>query len=160
MAAVVRSMPIRARTLTYGGTISNVAGQIGNFSTNSVGLLILTGTSTYSGTTTITAGTIRLGVTNALPTTTTLGFDITNTLYTAGATLDLYGNNQTVAGLTDASTATLGRFITNSNTGTSTLDSCRPGIIRWCNRKRRRYEAAGPDKKRQWNPYVEWDKHV
>jgi autotransporter-associated beta strand protein len=110
------------RTLTYGGVISNVTGQIGNFSVNSVGTLILTGNSTYSGTTTITAGTTKLGVANALPTTTTLVFN--DTTYAAG-TLDLYGNNQTVAGLSDTSTNT--RFITNSNTGTSTLTVAGPG---------------------------------
>jgi fibronectin-binding autotransporter adhesin len=114
-------------TLT-GGTISlagttptitaNVSGSIGSVLTGSVGLtkagsgvLELTGSNTYSGATTISAGTLQLGNAAALPSATAL------TVNSTGA-LDMNGFNATVASLAaGASTAK----ITNSAVGTSTL---------------------------------------
>lgn len=73
--------------------------------------LTLYSSSTYTGPTTITAGTVYLGATNALPAATALTVN-------AGATLDLNvrwggaaGSNQTVASLAGAGT------ITNNNNG-------------------------------------------
>jgi fibronectin-binding autotransporter adhesin len=98
------------KTMSYAGIIADIPGQTGSLITNSTGTLLLSGISTYSGNTSITAGTIQLGINNALPTGTTLVFN--GTQY-SGDTLDLNGHSQTVAGITD--TSNQGRFITNSN---------------------------------------------
>jgi autotransporter-associated beta strand protein len=113
-----------SRTLNYGGVITNVSGQTGNFTTASLGTLILSGNSTYGGYTNISAGAIKAGTNNPLPTTTILGFNAgaypTYTTPDTGApTFDLNGYNQSIAGLADTSTSP--RFIYNGAVGTSTL---------------------------------------
>ena len=75
--------------LTMGGVISQTAAgktmtKLGN------GVLILGAANTYSGATTVGAGTLRIGVANALPS----GGAVT---VGGGATLDLNGLNQTVS---------------------------------------------------------------
>ena len=57
------------------------------------------GTNTYAGATTIQSGTLQLGATNTLPTTTAVTFGSSAT----NGTLDLNGYNQTIAGLSVAS---------------------------------------------------------
>ncbi len=93
--------------LTMGAAISQTAAgktltKLGN------GVLILNAASTYSGATTIGAGTIRMGVANALPS----GGAVT---VGGGATLDLNGFSQTVStaggdGTVTNSTGTPGTF--------------------------------------------------
>ncbi len=61
---------------------------------NSQGTLALYGNNTYAGSTAIYSGTILLGSSGALPNTTVLTIDGSN-----GSTLDLGGNNVSVAGL-------------------------------------------------------------
>src|SRR5207253_2520077 len=61
------------------------------------GTLTLAGVNTYSGATTITAGTIADGIANALPTATPLSVT---------GTLDLAGFNQQVSSVTGAGTVT------------------------------------------------------
>ena len=91
--------------LSYGGTISG-AGQLIKSGT---GNLDLSGTSTYSGPTTISAGTVELdGGGNNLPTATALSI-------ASGGVLDLAGLQQTVGSLSGSA----GAIVTNSYTGTT-----------------------------------------
>lgn len=81
----------------------------------------LSGTNTYSGTTTITdSGTLQLGVSNALS-------DSTEVTVNSGATFDLNDNSDTVASSADAGEITLGSgTLTSGGDNTSTEVS---GII-------------------------------
>ncbi len=88
---------------TFQGTIFGSGSLV--LGSSSTSTLTLTGNSTYGGSTTISAGTIQLGVANALPATTSL------TLGSAGA-LNLNNNNQTIAALKNSAG--------NINTGTGT----------------------------------------
>jgi fibronectin-binding autotransporter adhesin len=90
-------------TLTGSNTGANTfAGTLGNNGTGSTRLVkdgpgtwILTGQNSYRGTTTVLAGTLRLGAAGVLPATTLLSLH-------SGATLDV-AHNQTVAGFSGAS---------------------------------------------------------
>ncbi len=95
-------------TASGGQLYANIASGIDSYSgllTGSLGLhkegsgtLELTGASnTYSGATTVDAGTLQLGVNSALPSTTTLSL-------TGSGTLDMNGHTQQVATLESAST--------------------------------------------------------
>jgi autotransporter-associated beta strand protein len=112
-------------------TISNGSSTTGNGSfsgniTGSINLVVqsagaatetLGGTNSYTGTTTINAGTVKLGVANALPTGTSLTINGTSAV---GAFLDMAGLSQTVGSL--AGTVTTGSAtITTSAGGTATL---------------------------------------
>ena len=79
---------------TFAGQIQNGAGTVGLVKSGP-GTLTLTGPSTYTGATTVSAGTLALsGGSNRLPTATTLAF--------AGGTVAMNGVAQTVAGLSVA----------------------------------------------------------
>ena len=81
-----------------------------------LGTVLISGTSnTYTGTTTVFRGRLKIGATDALPTTTTLDLDSTSAV--EDAILDLNGFNQTLGGLTRSGSAsgTGGSFITNSS---------------------------------------------
>ena len=100
-----------ATTSTFGGIIKDVlpggtsttAVTVNNASAN----LTLSGANTYTGLTTVTAGTLKIGTANAI--------NSGNALTTAAAgTFDLNGNNQTLGVLTNAGTIT-------SSVGTPTL---------------------------------------
>ncbi|HEV3445804.1 MAG TPA: autotransporter-associated beta strand repeat-containing protein, partial [Gemmataceae bacterium] len=75
---------------------------------NNIGTLTLTASNTYSGSTTINAGTLANGIVNALPTGTSV-------IVAAAGTYDLAGFAQTVASITGAGT------ITNSSATAATL---------------------------------------
>ncbi|MGC3968301.1 MAG: autotransporter-associated beta strand repeat-containing protein [Pirellulales bacterium] len=105
------------------GAILNIRGVIsGNASMTKVGYdtVVLSNNNTYSGGTTITGGTLRVGINNALLPTGTLSTQ-------ASGVLDLNGYNQTVGILTnpvDAASNTSGinnGYITNSSAGVRTL---------------------------------------
>ncbi len=89
-------------TLTYNG----IAAGTGSLTKIDTGTLILGGTNTYSGTTTISAGTMQVGIANAIPSTS----DVTD-----NATLDLDGNSDTVGALSGTGT------VTSSVAGPATL---------------------------------------
>lgn len=112
--------------LTVSGGIQNGASNILAISGESgTGTVIISGTgNTYTGVTQIIRGILKLGSTNALPTTTVLDVD---SLGSAGvnddATFDLNGFNQTVAALQRSGTSfgTGNSYITNSSSTGATL---------------------------------------
>ena len=110
-------------TMTYNGVISDKSGSTGAWVKQGAGLLVLGGTSNYSGATTISNGTIRLTAgNNRLPTTTVLSLGQAASANVG--TFDLGGVNQTVAGLASIVGTNASASVTNlvtTSTGTSTL---------------------------------------
>ena len=71
---------------TTSGTYSGAISGTGSVTKSNTGTVTLSGANTYTGSTTISGGTLALGVNNALPA-------ATNLTLTAGTTLDLAGNS-------------------------------------------------------------------
>ncbi len=78
-------------TSTFGGAISGV----GSLTKAGVGTLILAGVNTYTGSTTISAGTLQAGSATGLS---------PNSAFTVNSTLDLHGFNNTIGSLSGAGT--------------------------------------------------------
>jgi filamentous hemagglutinin family protein len=99
---------------TYSGIISDG----GDLIKEGTGTFTLTGNNNYTGSTVINAGTLRMGIANALPSTTAVG--IANV---AGATLDLNNFDQTIAilalGGTTGGNVTLGSATLTLNSAAS-----------------------------------------
>src|SRR3989441_984094 len=93
-----------ATTLTYGGIIAGPGG----LTKAGTGTLLVSGLSTYTGATAISAGTLRLSATNAIGSTSAV-------TVTTGATFDLGGFSDVVGSLAGAGT------VTSSAPGTVTL---------------------------------------
>lgn len=100
-----------SNTMTYTGSVSgNSSLQISGGQSGGSGTVILSGTNSYTGGTFLnqtSAGVLRLGAENALPTGTTLFFNQSAGGGTAGGggTFDLAGFSQTVAGLVSGTVA-------------------------------------------------------
>ena len=90
------------KTLTYNGIIANGSGSGGLTKTNTTGMLLLGGANTYSGDTTISGGTLQLGIATAIPSGTGKG----NFALNGTSTLDLNGKSPTVNGLSGTGTIT------------------------------------------------------
>lgn len=109
--------------LTYGGVIANKSGEVGSWAKQGSGTLELGGVSTYTGTTDINNGTLRLTTGNdRLPTGTvvSLGQSASASL----GTLDLNSLNQTIAGLnstTGLNATSANNTVTSSGIATLTL---------------------------------------
>jgi len=84
-------------TLTYGGIIAGAS----PLTKAGTGTLIVSGANTYTGATAITAGTLQLGATNAVPS----GSAVT---VSGGATFDLRGFSDAIGSLAGAGTVTSG----------------------------------------------------
>jgi autotransporter-associated beta strand protein len=97
-----------ATTATVSGTVSGSS--VTGIEKAGPGTLVLSSVNDYTGTTTVSGGTLRLGISNAIPTTTTL------TVKTGG-TFDLFGFLQTVASLVGTAPSTL----TNTGAADSTF---------------------------------------
>ncbi len=105
------------RTLTVNGAISGASGK--NLTMQGDGMVILSGSNTYSGITALVAGstglTLKLGTNNVIPDGTnaadvTIGF---------GCTLDLNGKSETINGLLGTSSGSLISLIDNTAAGTT-----------------------------------------
>ncbi len=112
-----------SNTLTYGGVVSGTSSlQISGGQSGGSGTVVLAAGNTYTGGTYLnhtSTGVLRLGITNALPTGTTVFFNqsASDGTLSTGGTLDLAGFNQTVAGLVSPSGV---RGVANTG-GASTL---------------------------------------
>ncbi len=112
------------RTLTVTGSIVG-SGSNENLSINGesgTGIVVLnpSGSNTYTGSTGIVRGILRLGKTDALPTGTVLDVDATGGLSEA-ATFDMAGFNQTVAALQDTASTSINGKVTNSGSNTLSI---------------------------------------
>jgi autotransporter-associated beta strand protein len=118
----VRIGALADQTLTVTGSIANgTSGNGFNVSgQNGTGVVLLnpTTSNTYTGTTGVLRGILRLGKTNALPTGTTLDVDSVSSV-TDAATFDMAGFNQTVAALQDSAAINVNGLITNSVAATT-----------------------------------------
>ena len=101
----------------YAGTISGGLSGGGALTVTGGGTLVLSALSSnsYAGDTTVNAGTLALGLDNAIPGGTGKG----NVAVNAGATLDLAGHNLSINGLTDGGGG--GGKVDNTIVGTPTL---------------------------------------
>lgn len=121
LAGTARIGATAGNTLTVTGSIANGAGSTFNVSGQSgTGVVVLNPTSgnTYTGTTGIIRGILRLGKDDALPTGTTLDVDSASSVSDA-ATFDLAGFNQTIAALQDSAALNVNGKITNSLASTA-----------------------------------------
>jgi len=103
-----RAINVNANTVTLSGAIGNGTGT-GNFGKGGAGTLVLTGTNTYNGTTTLSSGTLQMGTSAAIPATTSLSVN--------GGVFDLNGNNVILNNLTVGATAST---ITDNAVGSGT----------------------------------------
>ena len=102
-------------TFTLAADLANAPGSTGSLLVPGAGTVILTGANTYSGATSVDAGTLRAGATGTFPVSS--AFTVA-----AGATLDLNNFNQSIGSLAGAGSVTLGSatLITgNDNTSTT-----------------------------------------
>jgi autotransporter-associated beta strand protein len=92
-------------TLTYGGVIANNGSGTGGLTkTNTTGTLVLSGSNTYSGDTTVQGGTLQLGIATAIPSGTGKG----NVSLATGSTLDVNNYSATINGLSGTGTVSNG----------------------------------------------------
>ncbi|MFI5014684.1 MAG: autotransporter domain-containing protein [Hyphomicrobiales bacterium] len=107
---------VSGATVTISSVIADGAAP-GDVAKSGAGTLVLSANDTYTGTTTVSAGTLRAGIANALP-------PATAVTVAGGATLDLASLNQTIGSLAGAGSVTLGSAVlTTGNDGTSTVFS-------------------------------------
>jgi autotransporter-associated beta strand protein len=98
--------------LTYGGIITSSGAGTGGLTKAGAGTLVLSGANTYTGTTSITGGILKLGSTSAIP------FGAGKGGVVVDATLDLNGNSVTVNGLSSVGS---GGVITSGVAGAITF---------------------------------------
>ena len=100
---------------TYSAVISG-SGAVAKLASNK---LTLTGTNTYNGNTTISAGTLKMGNIAAIPNGSGFGNIVLNGGSSSAGTLDINGLNATINGLSGSSNAVLGQVVNNSGTATN-----------------------------------------
>ncbi|MGA8655972.1 MAG: autotransporter-associated beta strand repeat-containing protein, partial [Chthoniobacterales bacterium] len=101
-------------TFTLAADLANAPGSRGSLLVPGAGTVILTGANTYTGPTTIAAGTLQAGATGTFPMSS--AFTVA-----AGAKLDLNNFNQSIGSLAGAGNVTLGSAtLTTGNDNTST----------------------------------------
>ena len=100
-----------SKNITLTGVLSDDTGATGTLTKTGAGTLTLSGSNTYSGNTTISAGSLKLGASNVIADGNSKG----NVSVASGATFDLAGFSETINGLSGAGT------IDNTVGGTSAL---------------------------------------
>jgi autotransporter-associated beta strand protein len=106
-----RTVTVSNGTLTLGGAIG---GSTFGLTKNGSGTLILTGASTYNGTTTVNAGNLTIGAADRIAD--------TSNLNVAGGTFNLGGFNETLGSITGSGNITLGAGnLTTNSTSNSTF---------------------------------------
>ncbi|MEN3942109.1 autotransporter-associated beta strand repeat-containing protein [Prosthecobacter sp. SYSU 5D2] len=112
-------------TLIVSGVIQDGAGSKLSINGNAGGTVVLTANNTYTGITEMVRGFLRLGTDQALSSQTVLSL-LTNPIVTETVAVDLYGFDQTVAGIRHGVTSNVDNLeITNSQAGeesTLTID--------------------------------------
>ena len=106
---------VNSGTLTVGGSVSGPYG----LTMTGAGMLVLAASNNYTGSTSISQGTLQLAAAGAIPTGGT-----GNVLFTtagASAVLDLNGNNATVNGLSQPTASATNMVVNNLSGGTATL---------------------------------------
>lgn len=121
--AMTLSVGANDQTSSYTGVISNGTATSLGLTKVGTGILTISGASTYSGDTTISAGTLKLNGTAAISS----GNGKGNLSITSGAFLDMNNRSQTINGLAGAGTvtnsvATAVALTVGSNNQTSTFD--------------------------------------
>jgi len=108
-----------ANSATFTESSSGAITGAATFTNSAGGFATLGGSNTYTGATTVTGGTLQLAAANTLPAGTVVNMGSASH---GGGTLDLYGNNQQIAGLTSGvnGAATYINTVTTS-TGSATL---------------------------------------
>jgi len=123
-ANIVSALPItlmsQGGTIDTNGNSATLSGAIsgpGGLTKVGAGTLTLSGSSTYTGATSVNAGTLQAGAVNAFS-------PFSAFTVASGATLDLNSFNQTIGSLAGAGSATLGSaMLTTGNDNTSTTFS-------------------------------------
>ena len=123
-ANIVSALPItlmsQGGTIDTNGNSATLSGAIsgpGGLTKIGAGTLTLSGSSTYTGATSVNAGTLQAGAVNAFS-------PFSAFTVASGATLDLNSFNQTIGSLAGAGSATLGSaMLTTGNDNTSTTFS-------------------------------------
>jgi autotransporter-associated beta strand protein len=106
----------RTNTLTQGADFASVIAGTGSLTKNGSGILILSGANTYTGTTTISAGTLQIGNNG------TSGTLSTTSAITNNSTLVFQRSNGIVQGLGFANAIAGTGALTNAGNGTLTLN--------------------------------------
>ncbi len=105
------------RTLTVNGAISGASGK--NLTMQGDGMVILSGSNTYSGVTALLADstglTLKLGTNNVIPD----GTNAADVSIGSGCTLDLNGKSETINGLLGTSSGSLVSSVDNTAAGTT-----------------------------------------
>ncbi len=106
-------------TTTFSGTLQNGTGTLG-LSKTGTGTLILTGTNSYTGTTTVSAGTLRAGSSTALSATSD---------FAVNAILDLNGFSSPIGSLAGAGTVTNNGAAATLTAGASNASTTFSGVL-------------------------------
>ncbi len=113
------TMDVGANNVTMQGVISGSGGWLTKIGS---GTLTLNAANTYFNNTTISEGTLKLGVTGAIPSGgSTTGWLVLDGGDTVAGTLDLNGRDQTVNALSGTNNSVLGQIVNNSGSGTTML---------------------------------------
>jgi autotransporter-associated beta strand protein len=101
-------------TGTFGGVIRNTSGTVSLVKTGG-GSITLSGSNSFTGSTSVNAGTLSLGVNNALP--------VTSAVSLAGSTLTVGGYTNTIGSLSTSGNSTINVSINGGSTGSLSMGS-------------------------------------